>query len=246
MHPQRIAIRWHIRIARTELLLSRSHGWWPQELCPGGSLDKALYVERWRPSPTQALRCALDIAEGMEYLHTAFEASDCGVERAIVHRDLKSPNLLLHNAPPPSGEEGRVFLKIGDLGLSRDKHLDSLAETSKMTGCGSILWMAPEILMQKVYNEKVDVYSFAMCLVEMLDCQLPWTGCGSAAGVPYKVSKGGRPEQQLQGKERTHGEWVALVRECWEQVRALHRIHAIALAPHDGACVHMCPRSMSV
>ena len=85
-----------------------------------------------------------------------------------------------------------------------------------MTGCGSVLWMAPEILLGKqaqlavclyhtplrslpflcgvsgisseafivlglfrgivgeVFNEKIDVYSYAMCLVELVDFHLPW------------------------------------------------------------------------
>ena len=42
-----------------------------------------------------------------------------------------------------------------------------------MTGCGSGLWMAPEIYMAGPYNETVDVYSFAMCLIELLARELP-------------------------------------------------------------------------
>ena len=42
-----------------------------------------------------------------------------------------------------------------------------------MTGCGSVLWMAPEILTGETYNEKVDVFSYAMVLVELISCKLP-------------------------------------------------------------------------
>ena len=42
-----------------------------------------------------------------------------------------------------------------------------------MTGCGSVLWMAPEILTGETYNEKVDVFSFAMVIVELISCKLP-------------------------------------------------------------------------
>ena len=42
-----------------------------------------------------------------------------------------------------------------------------------MTGRGSVLWMAPEILTGETYNEKVDVFSYAMVLVELISCKLP-------------------------------------------------------------------------
>lgn len=42
-----------------------------------------------------------------------------------------------------------------------------------MTGCGSILWMPPEILLGEAYNEKVDVFAFAMTMVEVVDGHLP-------------------------------------------------------------------------
>ena len=38
---------------------------------------------------------------------------------------------------------------------------------------GSLLWMAPEIMVGDNYNEKVDVYSYAMCMIELLDRHLP-------------------------------------------------------------------------
>lgn len=41
-------------------------------------------------------------------------------------------------------------------------------QTIAMTGCASVLWMAPEILTGQNYNEKVDVFSYAMCLVELV------------------------------------------------------------------------------
>ena len=46
-------------------------------------------------------------------------------------------------------------------------------QTMAMMGCGSVLWMAPEILTGESYNEKVDVFSYAMVLVELISCKLP-------------------------------------------------------------------------
>ena len=43
--------------------------------------------------------------------------------------------------------------------------------------------MAPEILRREKYNEMVDVYAYAMCLLELLSCRLPWHGKGGTAEV---------------------------------------------------------------
>jgi serine/threonine protein kinase len=52
-----------------------------QELLQGQSLDMQLYVEMWQPDELQVKKVALDVAEGMHYLHTAFEEEDSSVRR---------------------------------------------------------------------------------------------------------------------------------------------------------------------
>ena len=71
------------------------------EMMEGGALDTLLYTEterraRWRPSPDQVLKMAADVAKAMGYLH----GPPKGFEGAVIHRDLKSPNLLLEAFPP--------------------------------------------------------------------------------------------------------------------------------------------------
>lgn len=83
-----------------------------------------------------------------------------------------------------------------------------------MTGAGSVLWMAPEVINGEIFNEKIDVYSYAMCLVEVIARKLPWTGSGSATIVPLKVSRGERPTWQLESAPAPLAE---LVRQCWCQ-----------------------------
>ena len=71
------------------------------------------------------LRMALDVARGMAYLHSA--------DPPILHRDLKSANLLVDDA---------FNIRIADFGLARLK-----ASSSTMTGaCGTLAWMSPEVL----------------------------------------------------------------------------------------------------
>jgi serine/threonine protein kinase len=136
-----------------------------QELLLGNSLDHQLYTECWKPNRLQTLKVALDIAQGMHYLHTAFErklgSGSGGVEaagekdescdQAIIHCDLKSPNLLLLTPPNlSSASDEWLLIKITDFGLSKDKSLDEAKQTALMTGCGSMLWMAPEIIAGQV------------------------------------------------------------------------------------------------
>jgi serine/threonine protein kinase len=196
-----------------------------QELLTGNSLEHQLYTERWKPNQLQTLKVALDIAQGMHYLHTAFEKKlrggggsaqdDDACTQAIIHRDLKSPNLLLSEAPV-LGSQGVDWLhvKITDFGLSADKSLDEAKQTALMTGCGSVLWMAPEMMSGQMFNESVDVFSYAMCLLEVVDCQLPWTGCGAPGSVPLKIARGERPEAQLD-RAAAQPAVAELIRQCW-------------------------------
>ena len=84
-----------------------------------------------------------------------------------------------------------------------------------MTGCGSVLWMAPEILLGEIFNEKVDVFSYAMCMLEVVDCELPWTSICSAGAVPLRVTRGDRPDLQLNRAECC-SELKKLIRDCWD------------------------------
>ncbi|XP_042436560.1 serine/threonine-protein kinase STY13-like isoform X2 [Zingiber officinale] len=133
------------------------------ELLLGGSLRKYLINMRPRKlEPLVAVSFALDVARAMECLHS----------HGIIHRDLKPDNLLL------SADQRTV--KLVDLGLAREETLTEMmtAET------GTYRWMAPELYStvtlrhgeKKHYNHKVDVYSFAIVLWELLHNRLPFEG----------------------------------------------------------------------
>lgn len=99
------------------------------------------------------LRASLDVAKGMAYLHSA--------SPPILHRDLKSPNLLLDDS---------FGVKISDFGLARVK-----ASTLTMTGgTGTFQWMAPEVLANQRYTEKADIYSYGIILWELLTREVPY------------------------------------------------------------------------
>lgn len=147
------------------------------EFCPGSSLYRHFHVneEVWEMS--QIVDIAKQTSTGMEYLHA----------RQILHRDLKSNNLFLIPNEAAIGttysqkinhhhDSSQWKVKIGDFGLATFGL--SQSTSSKMSNpSGSVLWMAPEVITQRIddpYSNKSDVYSFAVVLYELVTGHLPF------------------------------------------------------------------------
>ncbi|OHT16321.1 hypothetical protein TRFO_41893 [Tritrichomonas foetus] len=132
---------------------------------PNGSLYDALHTrEDIELSPTQRTKIAYAVASGMSYLH----------ESGIMHRDLKSPNVLL---------DSNFLPKICDFGLSRTQKL----ATTMTKAVGTPQWMAPELVSGKEYDESIDVYSYGVVLWEMLTDEIPYDGM-DAYQIVYALS----------------------------------------------------------
>ena len=108
---------------------------------------------------------AAKVADAMAYLH--------GLSPAIIHRDMKSQNVLLTADLSP---------KLCDFGLV----------ASKVVSAGTPSYMAPELLDGKAFSKKVDVYAFGIMLWEMLARQMPFQ-CYPAFEIKEKVLAGERP-----------------------------------------------------
>lgn len=161
------------------------------EFLPRGSLFRLLR----RNSPGMDLRrcsrMALDVARGMNYLHHC--------SPPIVHRDLKSSNLLV---------DKNWNVKVADFGLSRIKHATFLTAKS---GKGTPQWMAPEVLQSEPSDEKADVYSFGVILWELATGKIPWEGLNSM----QVVGAVGFMHQRLQIPDDLDPEWRSLIEDCF-------------------------------
>lgn len=103
-------------------------------------------------------------------------------------------------------------MKIGDLGLA--------AIVGKNHSAHSVLgtpeFMAPE-LYEEDYTEMVDIYSFGMCVLEMVTLEIPYSECDNVVKIYKKVTSGVRP-QSLNKVEDP--EVKAFVEKCLAQPRA--------------------------
>lgn len=143
------------------------------EYLQGGTL-KSFLIRHHRKKLTFkiVMQLALDLSRGLSYLHS----------ENIVHRDVKSENMLL---------DKKMTVKIADFGVARVE-----AQNPKdMTGeTGTIGYMAPEVLDGKPYNRKCDVYSFGICLWEIYCCDMPYPDLSFAETTSAVVKQNLRPE----------------------------------------------------
>jgi len=128
------------------------------ELMEGGSLQEAnerAFCSRRPPLEAALIVARLQsIASAMVYLH----------DRSIIHRDLKSGNILL--------AKGAERLVVADFGLARYCGREGGEQMTAETG--SYRWMAPEVMRHESYDRPCDVYSFAILAWEIMTYDVPF------------------------------------------------------------------------
>lgn len=191
------------------------------ELCSNGDLFDYIRNEK-APSLHKVLKLMLDIARGLEYLHTR--------KPSIIHRDCKSSNILI---------TAKGVAKIADFGLAKVKQSTRSMVRSLV---GTVNWQAPELwTAHPRYDHKVDVFSCAMVFWEILqwhlpEKQFPWEGMNEHAIYELVGAKKQRPSTSGL-KKQWCPEIVELIERMWSQepqdrpairevVGSLEEIHA--------------------
>jgi len=125
------------------------------EFIPCGELYKYINNKEKPLNWALRLRIAWDIAKGMAFLHST--------EPPLLHRDIKSPNILLAATNP----NAFVVAKVADFGLTGQVFTESMkAVKSNERAVENPTWLAPEIIREEPYATPADVYP--VCLAEEL------------------------------------------------------------------------------
>ncbi|CAN6802926.1 unnamed protein product, partial [Brassica oleracea] len=141
------------------------------ELFTSGTLRE--YRRKYQKVDIRAIKSwSRQILNGLAYMH--------GHDPPVIHRDLKCDNIFVN------GHLGQV--KIGDLGLAAVLRESQQAHSV----IGTPEFMAPE-LYDEEYNQLVDIYSFGMCVLEMLTGEYPYIECDNPAQIYKKVTSGTLP-----------------------------------------------------
>ncbi|KAH9814056.1 kinase-like domain-containing protein [Melampsora americana] len=170
------------------------------ELCRNGDLYD--YIRKIPCPPfVQILAMMLDAARGVEYLHQRTPS--------IIHRDLKSPNVLI---------TANGSAKITDFGLARVKR-DVMSMCA--TTCGTLNWQAPELwVAHPSYNHSIDVYALGLVFWEVLcwsfkEKTYPFQGMNEHA-IFAEVGKNGLRPSTSQIRRKWGREIVGLIEKMWD------------------------------
>uniref|UniRef100_A0A8C6XEB5 non-specific serine/threonine protein kinase n=1 Tax=Naja naja TaxID=35670 RepID=A0A8C6XEB5_NAJNA len=137
--------------------------------CEGSSLYHHLHIIETKFEMIKLIDIARQTAQGMDYLHA----------KSIIHRDLKSNNIFLHED---------LTVKIGDFGLATVKSRWSGSHQFEQLS-GSILWMVGEgsIFQIVPFNQ---MYAFGIVLYELMTGQLPYSNINNRDQIIFMVGRG--------------------------------------------------------
>ncbi|XP_070550787.1 atrial natriuretic peptide receptor 1-like [Ptychodera flava] len=177
--------------------------------CSKGSLQDVLENDNIKLDWMFKMSFAMDIARGMEYLHTS--PIEC-------HGNLKSSNCLV---------DSRWSCKIGDFGLRAFKAGEEKPRQGEHAQYRRLLWTAPELLdvssndayrKKAVYTQKGDIYSYGIMLQEIITRGGPFFmfDMEPRAIIQKVAANSVSPFRPIISSDATDNRFLTLMTDCWE------------------------------
>ena len=220
--------------------------WIVSELCSLGSLRQVLIDESREIPITLRLQIALQVAEGMAYLHTQ--------DPPIIHRDLKSHNILIHETTVMKYKDRErnqisesdaaisphslIVAKIGDWGSARAARAGSRTMTH---GVGTACWLAPEVIKHARSSKNSDIYSFGIVLWELATREEVYKGLETMQIIARVANENLRPPVPQDCI------WRDMMVKCWDEnphsrgnfgtiAAEINRLHSMYRKGSDSGC----------